>query len=423
MPCQYIIKHRCCLDPTNIRTTSNSTGPLVEDGDEDEEMDACWRALQEVEEEEETEMVKTATAEAYAVFRSRLKSKDESVAHGRGTRRFVAGLVGKPSAGKSTFFNCVTRLQNEAKVGAHPFTTIEPNYGVGWWASMDEMDHDTTGTRPTRHGRTSNGRRLLPLVIKDVAGLIPGAYKGHGKGNMFLADLCDADFLLHIIDASGESDKNGVQVLESDGSASNPKEDVEWVREELHRWIHGNIMDKWRSVIRAAKNSPAAAENRIFELFSGYKCTKSTVKLAAERGRLNLQEINKIDRLGLHRLVAHFLTVRFPMLLVLNKCDKLFKRGALDKVEEARVWAIDAGYVAVPCSAHLESTLLRLASAKKISYALGDKSFSVLGSELSNVERTRLQEAEAFISQFGSSGVLAAISEAGKGINLEQALN
>ena len=378
------------------------------------EIEACWLALQDVEDDVETEMVKQATAEAYAVFKERLHARDETVAHGRGTRRFVAGLVGKPSAGKSTFFNCVTRLQNEAKVGAHPFTTIEPNYGVGWWASMDKVDHDASGTTHTRHGRTSKGERLLPLMVKDVAGLIPGAYKGHGKGNKFLADLCDADFLLHIVDGSGESDKNGVQVLQNDGSASNPKEDVEWVREELHRWIHGNIMDKWRSVIRAAKNSPSAAENRIFELFSGYKCTKSAVKLAAERAKLNLQEISSIDRLGLHRLVAHFLTVRFPMLLVLNKCDKLLRRGDLHKVEEAKLWALEAGYVAVPCSAHLESLLLRFANANKITYALGDSSFEEHIELLSREERAQLKDVSDFLQHFGSSGVLEAISAAGK---------
>lgn len=35
---------------------------------------------------------------------------------------------GKPSAGKSTFFNAATSL-DLAKTGAHPFTTIEPNIG------------------------------------------------------------------------------------------------------------------------------------------------------------------------------------------------------------------------------------------------------------------------------------------------------
>jgi ribosome-binding ATPase YchF (GTP1/OBG family) len=59
---------------------------------------------------------------------------------------------------------------------------------------------DKNGTFATRYGRDGKGRRLLPLLIKDVAGLIPGAYKGYGKGNRFLNDLCDADVLIHVVD-------------------------------------------------------------------------------------------------------------------------------------------------------------------------------------------------------------------------------
>ena len=45
---------------------------------------------------------------------------------------FTVGLVGKPSAGKSTFFNaCKTRQSIAARIGAYPFTTIEPNIGRG----------------------------------------------------------------------------------------------------------------------------------------------------------------------------------------------------------------------------------------------------------------------------------------------------
>ena len=59
------------------------------------------------------------------------------------------------------------------------------------------------------HGRDKSGRRLLPVIVKDVAGLVPGAYKGRGKGNRFLNDLCDADVLIHVVDATGRSDKDG----------------------------------------------------------------------------------------------------------------------------------------------------------------------------------------------------------------------
>lgn len=38
---------------------------------------------------------------------------------------------------------------------------------------------------------------------------VPGAYQGRGRGNQFLADLCTADVLIHVIDASGLTDEGG----------------------------------------------------------------------------------------------------------------------------------------------------------------------------------------------------------------------
>jgi hypothetical protein len=37
-----------------------------------------------------------------------------------------------------------------------------------------------------------------------------GAYQGRGRGNAFLSDLCDADVLVHVVDASGTTDSKGV---------------------------------------------------------------------------------------------------------------------------------------------------------------------------------------------------------------------
>lgn len=110
---------------------------------------------------------------------------------------YCIGLVGKPSAGKSTFFNAVAGSEL-AKVGATPFTTIDPN--------VHQAIINVEG--PTVKGATSV-RCPVPVTVKDVAGLVPGACDGLGKGNRFLNDLCDADVLVHIIDASGKTDERG----------------------------------------------------------------------------------------------------------------------------------------------------------------------------------------------------------------------
>src|SRR5687768_6924094 len=87
------------------------------------------------------------------------------------------GLVGLPNAGKSTFINQVTNA--DAKVGAYPFTTLQPQLGV------------------VRH----KGREF---VIADIPGLIEGAAEGAGIGDRFLGHVERTRVLLHLVDAAGE---------------------------------------------------------------------------------------------------------------------------------------------------------------------------------------------------------------------------
>lgn len=111
---------------------------------------------EEVDEVEEAESIRLATAEAYAQAhlarqeagrpantQEKRDLKAERLAReaallpasARGVWTYTVGLVGKPSAGKSTFYNAVTRAALErggrlmAEVAPHPFTTIEPNVG------------------------------------------------------------------------------------------------------------------------------------------------------------------------------------------------------------------------------------------------------------------------------------------------------
>ena len=116
-------------------------------------------------------------------------------------------FVGKPSAGKSTFFNAATH-QNMAKIAAHPFTTIEPNIGQAFYSipcPCAAWNHRCQA----RYGHSALGERFVPVLLKDVAGLVPGACEGRGRGNKFLNDLLDADVLVHVIDLSGQTDEDG----------------------------------------------------------------------------------------------------------------------------------------------------------------------------------------------------------------------
>ena len=56
------------------------------------------------------------------------------------------GLVGKPSVGKSSFFNAAT--MNDVPEGAYPFTTIDPSVGEAY-VRVDGIGEITLSEQPT----------------------------------------------------------------------------------------------------------------------------------------------------------------------------------------------------------------------------------------------------------------------------------
>ncbi len=108
--------------------------------------------------------------------------------------RYIAdvGLVGLPSAGKSSLLNVLT--QAHSKVGAYPFTTLEPHLGV-----------------------------CGNILIADIPGLIEGAHEGKGLGVRFLKHIEKTKVLLHCIDSSTETCEQDYRVIREELSAYNPE--------------------------------------------------------------------------------------------------------------------------------------------------------------------------------------------------------
>ncbi|PIE04387.1 MAG: GTPase ObgE [Spirochaetales bacterium] len=96
------------------------------------------------------------------------------------------GLVGMPSAGKSSLINALTAAQS--KVGAYPFTTKIPHLGV------------------LRRGETE-------VVIVDIPGLIEGASEGAGLGHKFLRHVGRSASLAIMTDLGEDNPVEAVELL------------------------------------------------------------------------------------------------------------------------------------------------------------------------------------------------------------------
>lgn len=251
----------------------------------------------------------------------------------------------------------------------HPFTTIDPNVGYclvpAPWGLCPEDEYEGELKIGSTHGRDHKGRRLLPVLLKDVAGLVPGAYQGRGRGNKFLNDLTDADVLVHVLDASGTADVEGNNLgTEQDGNphsaASHPLNDMEWIRTELIEWVYANLMYKWHSVSRKGRS-------KLLGMFSGYGQSQGllwsilhAVETFMERHEHRdhaLDHLDEWDEGDVRRVVSAFLGVRFPMAVALNKSDLPTSAQHISDIKQAL--PAHGAYTGTPLCAHQEMLFIR----------------------------------------------------------------
>lgn len=226
----------------------------------------------------------------------------------------VIGLVGKPSSGKSTTLNALTDAN--AKIGAFPFTTIDPNKATGYLEvecackRYDVLDK----CKPT-YGYCQDGKRGVPIMLLDVAGLVPNAHLGRGLGNKFLSDLTEADCLIHIVDISGTTDSEGKATRGYD-----PLQDIEWLQDEIFRWILGNLKERWGSVVRRHIGTKSSTLETLRQQLGGYYANKQLIGKALD-DIPNLPPLPEWDDEMIETVVKSFMTHKFPTVLSLNKMD------------------------------------------------------------------------------------------------------
>tara|TARA_Y100001935_G_scaffold38054_1_gene30464 strand:+ start:83309 stop:84577 length:1269 start_codon:yes stop_codon:yes gene_type:complete len=292
------------------------------------------------------------------------------------------GLVGKPNVGKSTSFSSLT--STPVDIADYPFTTIEPNIGVAWIPVPDpcpchnisEEIITTKRQEDERGGSVCNPksgscvgfRRLVPVTMVDVAGLVPGANEGRGRGNQFLSDLSRCDALIQIIDASGSTDLDGNY---SEGEASSPVQEFEFLIEEIELWLTSILKQGWsRGARKVQSGGDKALVEFVHQMISGLGGSEKDaivgIKAAKSSGANDqpwtwgeetLRSISSAIRMSM-----------FPIAVAINKVDKIGKMELQRILEYFRTLNITC----MGTSSEAEFTLDKARGSGLVSYRSGD---------------------------------------------------
>jgi len=299
------------------------------------------------------------------------------------------GLAGKPNAGKSTFFKAATLA--DAEIANYPFTTIQPNIGVGYVrvkCACRELELEC--------GNCVDGWRFIPVKLIDVAGLVPGAHEGRGLGNEFLDNLRQSEAIIHIVDASGSTDFEGNEIQVGE---HNPIEDVKFLYTELDMWLKEILKKNWSKITRRISMERRDPARYIAEQLAGLGFEEWHVKDSIKATRKDVKDFSDED---LTIFATELRKRRLKMVIAANKADKAPKE-LIDSLTELNE------KIVIPSSAVFELTLRTAAQNKYIKYLPGDTDFEIL-KELNEKQKRALERIREFLNKFEGTGVQKTIN-------------
>jgi ribosome-binding ATPase YchF (GTP1/OBG family) len=318
----------------------------------------------------------------------------------------IAGIVGKPNVGKSTFFNAATLMN--VPVANYPFTTIQPNTGTGY--IRVKCVHEELGVKDNPvNSACVDGTRLIPVRLVDVAGLVPGAASGRGLGNKFLDDLRQADALIHVVDASGGTDEEG---RPTKAGSNDPIKDIIFIKREIILWVKSLLDKDWPKITRTVESGAANSvklSSALVEKLSGLSIDEESVEIAAHKLALKMEKPSSWSDEELYSFCETLMDISKPILIAANKCDLPFAKDNISKMTAE----LNNTYV-IPCAAEAELLLRRASQANLISYVPGDVSFRIIDEvKLSSAQKKALELVNKQVFDvWQGTGVQSAINDA-----------
>ena len=306
------------------------------------------------------------------------------------------GIVGKPSAGKSTLFSASTLI--DVAMASYPFTTIEPNKGMGFVRVDDAGNFFKIVSNP-KHGflveKETGNIRYVPVELIDVAGLVPGANEGKGLGNKFLNDLSQADALIHVVDASGMTNEEGKAC-----SGHDPCKDIIFLEKEIELWFFKIIENNWNKFGKTREKEFNKKVNLLAQNLSGVKILVPHIEKALRK--LQLEEKHFADWTEEDKMNFAILCREYskPIIIAANKCDLPAAEENIKKMKEKF-----KDMTIIPCSAASELALRKAAKQEMLEYYPGEKDFEIKG-KLNDKQKEGLQTIRNnVLIKFGGTGV------------------
>ncbi|MFB6102258.1 MAG: redox-regulated ATPase YchF [Haloplanus sp.] len=312
---------------------------------------------------------------------------------------YSIGLVGKPSVGKSTFFNAAT--MNDVPEGAYPFTTIDPSVGEAY-VRVECAAPEFGETCTPSVGYCDDGVRFVPTQLVDVAGLIPGAHEGNGLGNQFLSDLNETDVLIHVVDFSGKTDSEGEPTEGHD-----PRDDIDFLEDELDMW-YLEVLEKGIERFETKYHgADATIEADLAEQMSAFRTNEDEIKqvILSEGLDLDPSTWDEADRESLAREIRKRTK---PIVIAANKIDDPAAAANFEAITD------DPAYehlTFVPTSAHAEKALKAADEAGTVDYCSGDETFDIVG-DVSEEQATGLDRIRSLVAEYGGTGVQSSLEAA-----------